>query len=143
MNGMYLGGRNIDGGTYPADIWGTYMKQAVGGPFCGDFKRPTEPFNSQPFKGHYASQGGKDDKEKSDDDEDDPRFPSPAPRPSRRTKDRGNGGDTNRGGDNDAGNNGGDGDNGAAFDPNQYETPPQGAPETGTPGGGTQAPPDG
>ena len=44
MNGMYAPtGGNIDGGTYPADIWGEYMKQAVG-KYCGDFKKPTEPF---------------------------------------------------------------------------------------------------
>ena len=142
MNGLYLGGRNIDGGTYPADIWGTYMKQAVGS-FCGDFKRPTEPFHSQPFQGHYARQGGKDDKEKSGDDEGDSAIPEPGTETEPESDERGNGGDTNRGGDNDAADNGGDGDNGAAFDPNQYETPPQGEPETGTPGGGTQAPPDG
>src|SRR3954449_587699 len=44
MNGMYAPtGGNIDGGTHPADIWGEYMKQAVG-KYCGDFKQPTEPF---------------------------------------------------------------------------------------------------
>ena len=60
MNGMYAPtGGNIDGGTYPADIWGTYMKKAAGS-YCGDFKRPTEPFTSQPFQGHYARQGGKE-----------------------------------------------------------------------------------
>ena len=52
--------RNIDGGTYPADIWGDYMKKAVG-KYCGDFKQPTEPFQSQPFFGHYAREGAKDD----------------------------------------------------------------------------------
>ena len=63
MNGMYAPtGGNIDGGTYPADIWGDYMKQAVG-KYCGDFKKPTEPFTSQPFLGHYAREGGKDDEE--------------------------------------------------------------------------------
>ena len=63
MNGMYAPtGGNIDGGTYPADIWGEYMKQAVG-KYCGDFKQPTEPFQSQPFLGHYAREGGKDDDE--------------------------------------------------------------------------------
>ena len=149
MNGMYLGGRNIDGGTYPADIWGTYMKQAVGS-FCGDFKRPTEPFHSQPFQGHYARQGGKDDKEKSGDDEGDSAIPEPGTETEPENGDRGTAATAataahqprrrqRPGGDD----NGDGGDNGAAFDPNQYETPPQGAPETGTPGGGTQAPGDG
>ena len=41
MNGMYLGGRNIDGGTYPADIWGTYMKQAVGRTAATSSARPS------------------------------------------------------------------------------------------------------
>ena len=67
MNGMYAPtGGNIDGGTYPADIWGTYMKKAAGS-YCGDFKRPTEPFTSQPFQGHYARQGGKEEDESGDD----------------------------------------------------------------------------
>ncbi len=62
MNGMYAPtGGNIDGGTYPAAIWGAYMKSAVG-KYCGEFKKPTEPFQSQPFFGHYSKQGGKDDK---------------------------------------------------------------------------------
>jgi penicillin-binding protein 1A len=59
MNGLYFG-RNVDGGTYPADIWGHYMKKAVGRS-CGDFERPTEPFQSQPFFGHYARSGRDDD----------------------------------------------------------------------------------
>jgi penicillin-binding protein 1A len=139
MNGMYLGGRNIDGGTYPADIWGTYMKKAVGS-FCGDFKRPTEPFHSQPFRGHYASQGGKDDDEKKSGDEQGAGIPEPGTETE--PDNGGNAPDTNRGGNNGNGGNG-DGNNGAAFDPNQYETPPQGEPQTGTPGGGTQAPTDG
>ena len=41
----------------------------------------------------------------------------------------------------DADGNGGNDD--AGFDPNQYESPPQDAPDTQTPGGGTQAPNDG
>ena len=66
MNGIYSPtGGNIDGGTYPADIWGEYMKQAVG-KYCGDFTKPTEPFTSQPFLGHYARDGGKDDEKDRD-----------------------------------------------------------------------------
>ena len=141
MNGLYLGGRNIDGGTYPADIWGTYMKGAVGSS-CGDFKRPTEPFSSQPFLGHYARQGGKEEKDGTGDEE------AGVPKPGQETEPGGGADDkpeTDRGNGDDNGGNGnnGDADNGAAFDPNQYETPPQGAPETQSPGGGTQAPGDG
>ena len=35
MNGLYFG-RNVDGGTFPADIWGDYMGR-VKGSYCGDF----------------------------------------------------------------------------------------------------------
>jgi penicillin-binding protein 1A len=120
MNGMYAPtGGNIDGGTYPADIWGTYMRKAVG-KFCGDFKQPTEPFQSQTFQGHYARQGGDEDDEESD---------TQVPEPGQETEP---GGGNNGAGNDDAG-----------FDPNQYETPPQGAPETVDPGGGTAAPGDG
>ena len=98
MNGMYAPtGGNIDGGTYPADIWGTYMKKAVGS-YCGDFKRPTEPFTSQPFQGHYARQGGKEEDE-SGDDPSDAQVPEPGAETEPEDGADGNG-DTNRGGDN-------------------------------------------
>ena len=57
MNGLYFG-RNVDGGTFPADIWGDYMKRVKGG-FCGDWPAPTQPFQSAPFHGRYATSGGK------------------------------------------------------------------------------------
>src|SRR5215216_5642112 len=38
MNGLYFG-RNVDGGTFPADIWGDYMGR-IKGNFCGDFAPP-------------------------------------------------------------------------------------------------------
>jgi penicillin-binding protein 1A len=133
MNGMYAPtGGNIDGGTYPADIWGQYMKQAAG-KFCGEFKKPTEPFQSQPFKGHYASEGGKDD---SKDDTVDPDAPGIAPG----TQAAPNGDSQTGAGDKEkkpAGDK-----NDANFDPNAYETPPQ-QPPADTTGGGTQAPTDG
>jgi penicillin-binding protein 1A len=132
MNGMYAPtGGNIDGGTYPADIWGQYMKQAVG-KYCGDFKKPTEPFTSSPFHGHYAGQGGKDDTKNGDPNSVDPNAPGIAP-----------GTQTAPNGDSQTGT--GDAKQKkpadktpANFDPNAYETPPQQAP-----GGGTQAPGDG
>ena len=134
MNGMYAPtGGNIDGGTYPADIWGEYMKQAVG-KYCGDFKKPTEPFTSQPFLGHYAREGGKDDEKDEDGESVDPDCagrrsrnpdtpPATTPRAARRTKPAA-------------------GQRRRRFDPNAYETPPQQAPPADN-GGGTQAPPDG
>ena len=49
--------RNIDGGTYPAEIWGAYMKQAVG-KFCGDVQAAQGAVPvSQPFFGHYSREG--------------------------------------------------------------------------------------
>ena len=133
MNGMFVPtGGNIDGGTYPAQIWGDYMKQAHG-KFCGDFKQPTEPFQSQPFFGHYSRSGR--DETKSDDpsNSDDPSTTSPDQEPDEDAPSDNGDDKPNQGGD----------DNDAAFDPNQYETPPQAPPNTETPGGGTQAPGDG
>jgi penicillin-binding protein 1A len=132
MNGMYAPtGGNIDGGTYPADIWGEYMKKAVGKSCNSQFKKPTEPFQSQPFLGHYAREGGKDDENGKDGQTVDPSAPGVAPGTqggnqddSQRPK---NGGDKKKPAGNDDAN----------FDPNAYETPPQ-----ADPGGGTQAPPD-
>ena len=46
----------VAGGTFPAQIWGAYMKQVKGG-FCGDFKQPSEPFEAEPFFGKYATTG--------------------------------------------------------------------------------------
>jgi penicillin-binding protein 1A len=126
MNGLYFG-RNVDGGTFPADIWGVYTK-AASGKFCGAFTPSTQPFQSQPFFGHYASTGKKehdkatDDKSKNDSKD--------------KTK------DTKQGAD------GGHDTGDKTYDPNKYETPPQPTPTVGapgttaptTPGGGTQAP---
>ncbi len=56
MNGLYFG-RNVDGGTFPADIWGDYMGR-VKGSFCGDFEPPKHPFVSSPFFGKYSKSAG-------------------------------------------------------------------------------------
>jgi penicillin-binding protein 1A len=110
------------------------MKQAVG-KYCGEFKKPTEPFQSQPFLGHYAREGGKDDEKDSDAQDVSPNSQGVKPG-TQGTEDNSRGGDDN-------GANGGDrktpeatGD--ANFDPGAYESPPQ-----GDPNGGTQAPADG
>ena len=42
MNSLYFGGP-VDGGTFPADIWGDYMGR-IKGSFCGDFAPPKTPF---------------------------------------------------------------------------------------------------
>jgi penicillin-binding protein 1A len=112
MNGLYHGA-NVDGGTYPADIWHAYMQQAIG-KFCGPFAKPKEPFVSQPFFGHYAttgrlkaptdqSQSGSSGTTTPDTGTNDSTTPTPT---ATATPKQG-------------------------FDPNKYETPPQGAPDTG------------
>jgi len=51
--GRLFNGGPVDGGTFPAQIWGRYMKAAKG-KFCGDFKKPDKPFESKPFKGKQS-----------------------------------------------------------------------------------------
>ncbi len=47
--GPLFNGANVDGGTFPAQIWGQYMKRAARG-FCGDFKKPATSFKAKAFK---------------------------------------------------------------------------------------------
>jgi len=137
MNGMYRPtGGNIDGGTYPADIWADYMKKAVG-KFCGDFKKPTQPFHSQPFFGHYSREGLSDEENKDPSAVGEPNDPQAPQNAKPEDKGKGKGTDDTtatkpRGTDD------------QAFDPNQYETPPQAPPTApADPSGGTTAPTDG
>ena len=58
MRTLYQGGP-VAGGTFPAQIWGAYMKHGQG-QYCGAFAKPNEPFVASPFFGHYARTGGKD-----------------------------------------------------------------------------------
>jgi penicillin-binding protein 1A len=105
MNGLYFG-RNVDGGTFPADIWGAYMREAAGG-FCGDFPLPKEPFVASPFYGKYSR--------KSIPEPTPTATATPVPAP-----------DHNKTGGKEP------------FDPNKYESPPQGTP--GAPGTGGATP---
>src|SRR5215216_4180081 len=118
MNGLFYGGP-VDGGTFPAAIWGAYMKQAKGR-FCGDFRQPKEPFQPQPFSGRYAGGGGNvsgGDGTTAPSTGFTPTTPAPsAPAPST--------GGTEQP---DAGN---QGNGGTGFDPETYESPPQGPPAT-------------
>ncbi len=50
-------GSAVSGPTFPAEIWGDYTKQAMGG-FCGAFPPPTHPATFTRFYGKYASGGG-------------------------------------------------------------------------------------
>jgi penicillin-binding protein 1A len=137
MNGLYHGYANVDGGTYPADIWGTYMSQARGS-FCGAFPAPKEPFVAQPFYGTFARTGIHGDQGTASTYPSDsgttsttPATPSgiatPAPTPAA-TPAPGAGGTTGGAGTGDGG-----------FDPDKYESPPQGPPATEPPpdSGGT------
>jgi penicillin-binding protein 1A len=107
MSGLYFG-RNVDGGTYPADIWGAYMSQAKGS-YCGDFRPPTEPFQASPFFGKYSRSGAQTEPDSSAQAQ-----PTPTAAP-----------DQNQTGGR------------QPFDPGQYESPPQPPPATTPPDGGT------
>ena len=115
MTGLYFG-RNVDGGTFPADIWGAYMSQAKG-KYCGAFPLPKEPFVSSPFFGDYATSGGNRlgyaDETPEDEDQSSDEDKADKPEPDTTDEDTG----------------------GTEFDPDQYESPPQGDPNT-------QPPPD-
>ena len=120
MNGLYFGS-NIDGGTYPAQIWGDYMKKVVA-KGCGKWLTPKEPFQSQAFQGRYAREGAEDEETGEGEDG----ATSHARRPTRRRRPRTTSPPTpsrataTTEGDNDD----------AAFDPGAYESPPQGDPGT-------------
>jgi penicillin-binding protein 1A len=50
-------GGEVAGGTFPAQIWGDYMRSAASGD-CGSFPEPDQPFNGRPFSGTYAKSSG-------------------------------------------------------------------------------------
>ena len=135
MSYQFFGGP-VDGGTFPAQIWGDYMNR-VKGSYCGDFAPPKEPFVSSPFFGRYASSGGKyieggDRGDETAESTTDTTTPAPE-----ETTDDTTGEATPPPTDT---------DNGTGFDPGAYESPPQGEPETQAPadpgqGGGVVAPP--
>ena len=107
MTGLYYGA-NVDGGTFPADIWGEYMKSIIGG-YCGPFALPKEPFQSKPFFGTYSSTGGNrlGLHDQSPSATATPSAPIATPTPQQ----------DNTGG-------------GTKFNPDAYESPPQGPPKT-------------
>ena len=115
MHTLFYGGP-VDGGTFPAAIWGVYMKSIIG-KFCGSFPLPKEPFVSQPFFGEYSSSGGSKlgNSGDSDDSTTDDYVPPPEPVPEEDT------------GTEEAPS------GGTEFDPEQYESAPQGEPETEAP----------
>ena len=98
--------------------------RSVKGKFCGDFKPPKEPFTSSPFFGEYSSTGGgRLGYGRGTDDS--TTQPAPvAPQPAEPTVPEE---DTAPSG-------------GTEFDPEQYESAPQGPPDTEVPPGGGTTP---
>jgi penicillin-binding protein 1A len=138
-------GASVAGGTFPAEIWSDYMKKAKG-KYCGDFKPPKHPMSFSPFFGRYSRSGGRATGPSSTTGQTQfgggtttytpaPAAVVPAPAaaapaapttPDTGKKDTGGGGKK-------------------GFNPDLYESPPQGppaaeAPAAGGPGGGAQAP---
>jgi penicillin-binding protein 1A len=118
MNGLYFG-RNVDGGTFPADIWGAYMQQARGS-YCGDFPLPKVPFVASPFFGKYSRSGAPGGTQPV------PGTIAPPTATSTPEPNAGRGGSGN-----------GNGTGGGVYNPGAYESPPQGPPPTVTPNTGT------
>ncbi|MBA2505862.1 MAG: transglycosylase domain-containing protein [Thermoleophilaceae bacterium] len=52
-------GISVAGGTFPARIWGAYMKTAKRG--CKGFPKPNTAFQSKPFFGRFSKSGGSKD----------------------------------------------------------------------------------
>src|SRR5215213_300455 len=51
-------GTSVAGGTFPAEIWGDYMKKAKG-KYCGDFKPAKHPTGFSAFFGKHSRSGGR------------------------------------------------------------------------------------
>jgi penicillin-binding protein 1A len=118
---------SVAGGTYPAEIWGAYMRQVKKG--CPDFKAPKQPFVASPFFGRYASTGAPGSSYPSDDYGGTNAYP-------------GGGNAVDGGGTQDRDGGGAGQENGTdGYDPDLYETPPQAAPPTQTPPGQGGVPP--
>ncbi len=67
MNNVH--GISVAGGTFPAEIFGKYMNEAIGSD-CVDFAEPTEPVEFVPFFGKYATQGYRSKEDPDSEDED-------------------------------------------------------------------------
>ncbi len=120
---------SVAGGTYPAQIWGTYMSRVKRG--CAEFMPPKTPFAASPFFGRYASTGAPGSSYPSDD------YGGTNPYPG--------GGNSVDGGGPQERDGGGAGQQDAqadpAYDPDMYETPPQEAPAPQAPPGQGGVPP--
>ena len=118
MGNLFNGGP-VDGGTFPAEIWGNYMEAVSSN--CGEFAKPATGFVSRPFSGRYASgrgstgPGDTSDFGGTQDFSDPDEAPAPADPDPAPPSDGGDPGDTGGGG-------------GVGFDPELYESPPQNPP---------------
>jgi penicillin-binding protein 1A len=139
-------GSGVAGGTFPAEIWGDYMRAITRGK-CGEFKAAKSTPQYSAFNGKYSERGGGEDEEQNPGPTV-PQGPSPqdygdeeSERPKRERSPRRNGGGPdsdqggNRGGQNEGGQDDGTPQGGEEFDPQMYESPPQGAPQTQSPNG--------
>jgi penicillin-binding protein 1A len=123
----YHGGP-VAGGTFPAEIWGDYTKQAMGS-YCGDFPPAKHPMTFTRFYGKYASQGGSGtgSEDGTTDGTTNPTGQTTTPdataTPGTTTPGTTTPGTTkpDSGGGNETGGN--------TYDPNLYESPPQGSPD--------------
>jgi penicillin-binding protein 1A len=120
MTGLYFGS-NVDGGTFPADIWGEYMRHATNG-YCGAFPLPKHAFVSQPFFGTYSTTGADKLGYGSRGKDETPSTTDQQPQDDTKPDNGGNG-------------NGTDNTGGTTFDPGAYESPPEGPPVTGNDNG--------
>lgn len=127
MYSQFNGG-SVAGGTFPAQIWGAYMRQAVEGKDCGEFPEVTKPVTAAPFRGSYARMGG-DGRERSDDE------PAPASTPSAPSAEPGSGGGNNGGGNQGGAGNGGGNPGGGSGNKNGGGGGPGPPPAAGGPGG--------
>jgi penicillin-binding protein 1A len=143
MTTEYHGG-SVAGGTFPAEIWHDYMMK-VKGKFCGDFPAPKTPFHASPFFGKYSRSGGRGTGESTDQQTQQFYAPQPAvPAPdTTKPEDDAKRNDGNGQG-NGGGNGGGNGKQDKGFNPDLYESPPQGSPPANQPpadpNGGATAP---
>jgi penicillin-binding protein 1A len=119
MNSLYFGGP-VDGGTFPADIWGDYMGR-IKGSFCGGFPPPKTAFVASPFYGKYSKSGGSLTGGE-EGDTFDPTAPTAPAVPD-------DSGDEQAPEEDGGSEDGGD----EGFDPTQYESAPQAPPETEAP----------
>jgi penicillin-binding protein 1A len=134
---------SVAGGTYPAQIWGRYMREVRKG--CGDFRSPKNAFQAAPFFGRYASTGAPGGGSYQDGTGQQGGSNSYVPGPTQGGNDTtqgtsgaggngGGGGNRGGGGGTGGGNRGGGGNGG--FDPDLYETPPQASPQVQSDTGG-------